>query len=218
MVNRSRDAAWRRPAPGQEPQLPAGEAPADTLIVEDAEEAPHRPVPGDDDHGSPLSPPWLILAAGAVMGAILTIAVYSTAVGGGSGTNQFAFGGAGPGQGGGQGAPNQGFQPQGQGQPGQGQAQPGAAAQQGALAQANVLPRAPDFTGVVRSLAGNSLTVDTPQGTRVIQVSGQTQVFRSDGTQGSMADVSRGSTVAIVVSTDPVDRVLRADAIGLLGR
>jgi hypothetical protein len=70
----------------------------------------------------------------------------------------------------------------------------------------------------VRALTGSSLTVDTPQGSRVVQVTAETQVIRADGSTGQRADLTRGSTVAVVTSNDPVTRELRADAIGLLGR
>ena len=80
------------------------------------------------------------------------------------------------------------------------------------------MPRAPDLVGQIRALVGSSLTVDTPQGSRVVQVTSETQVLKADGTQGSRSNLARGTTVAVVTSNDPVTRELRAEAIGLLGR
>ncbi len=193
-----------------------------------------------------------MVAAGAVMGGILSIAAYSVAVGSGNTGNQGTFGALGGGnrQGQAQGVPGQGqggfqqpqggLQPQpgqgqgqgqGQGLPGQRQAQPVNPGQvpgqapgqvqpnnQGADAVTNLLPRAPDFVGQVRTVSGSSLTVDTPQGSRVVQVTDETQFIRADGSAGSAADLTRGSVVAVVTSTDPATRVLKADAIGLVSR
>ena len=60
------------------------------------------------------------------------------------------------------------------------------------------------------------MTVDTQQGTRVVQVDSETQVVLSDGSSGKASDLTRGSIVVVVASTDPNTRLLRADAVGVL--
>jgi hypothetical protein len=138
------------------------------------------------------------------MGAVLGIAVYSAAVSSGDGASQpLAFGGPGGRQ---QPPIGQGFQVPGQAPAGM----PGLAA--------NLLPRAPDFVGQVRTLVGSTLTVDTPQGSRVVQVTPETRVLLADGSDGSRDDLRRGATVAVVASSDPVTREVSAEAIGLLNR
>jgi hypothetical protein len=138
------------------------------------------------------------------MGAVLGIGVYSAAVSGGEGGNQpLAFGA-----------------PGGRQQPpiGQGFQVPGQAPAGVAGPAANLLPRAPDFVGQVRTLVGSSLTVDTAQGSRVVQVTPETRVLLADGSEGSVTDLRRGVTAAVVTTNDPVTRELRAEAIGLLNR
>jgi hypothetical protein len=188
----------------------------------------------DFEPGSPMPRSWLIALAGAVMGGILSIGLYSQAVGSSSSGNSFAFGGPGGGQ--------RGPQPQFQGAPNQGGVQPnqgvapqrnqngqlipggqGQAQANGGIGGANqgqaaigALPRAPDFSGSIRNISGTSATVDSPQGTRVVEVDSGTQVFRSDGSSGSASDLTRGSVVAVVASTDPNTRLLRAEAIAIL--
>ncbi len=61
-----------------------------------------------------------------------------------------------------------------------------------------------------------NLTVDTPQGSRVVEYDADTQIFLSDGSRGSASDLTRGVIIAVVTSTDPNTRLLRADAIGVL--
>jgi hypothetical protein len=221
------DSVWRRPGSADGPAT-AGAAAAST--PSDAETAPAPSVkgpgalawPGPEastggtpaaggEPGSPVPRSVLMVAAGAVMGAIVALALYSLAVGSsGAGSNQFAFGGPG----------NRGQAPFQQGNPGfqRGQAQqpPGFQGQRGQLQpqlQNNALPRTPDFVGQVRSIAGRSMTVDTVNGSRVVQVTPDTQVYLADGRAGSASDLERGSIVAVVTSTDPATRLLVADAV-----
>jgi hypothetical protein len=249
------DAAWRRPddqateerSIDQQPpatdsgagvtrsELPQVDAEAPP-VQQEAAVAPPVPAPAavaasaERELGSPVPRTWLVALAGAVMGGILTVAIYSQAVGSGGSNNNFAFGGPGGPGGGrqqfGQAAPNQaGIPNQGRFQQNQGQGQlaPGGQAQgnfgqQGLQNQATIigaLPRVPDFSGSVRTISGGSMTVDTPQGSRVVQVDGTTQVVLSDGSSGSPSDISRGSVVAVVASTDPNTRLLHADAVGI---
>ncbi|HXH22873.1 MAG TPA: hypothetical protein VNN10_12675 [Dehalococcoidia bacterium] len=193
---------WRRPAPGAPGgpgQAEAGGAGQDQPKAATVAAVSYR--------GSPLPREWLIAAASAVMGAVLGVAVYSMAVGSGDAAVPGAFGGPGgprPQQ-----PAGQGFQP-----PGPAPGAPGLP-QQGGIG-ANLLPRAPDFSGQVRTLVGASLTVDTPQGSRVVQVTADTRILRPDGSAGSRADLARGALVAVVTTNDPVTRELRAEAIGIL--
>jgi hypothetical protein len=260
MVRDSRgNAAWRRPAEG-EAAVPAAleasaveenagaaatagpaatEAAAATFapgldvaetVVADKPGPPARSW--EHEPGSPMPRSWLMVLAGAVMGGILSIALYSQAVGssngntgfGGPGGGRAGFGQAGPGQGQG-GVPNGGFA--GAGGAGQGQLpnRNGAGGQangqangagQGQVPQFSFLPRPPDLSGSIRTVTTRNLTVDTPQGTRVVEYDSDTQVFLSDGSSGSASDLTRGAVIAVVTSTDPNTRLLRADAIGVL--
>jgi hypothetical protein len=232
-----RDAVWRRPGPIDEPasgdDTPASRsagtpAPSQVEAAATANEAAAAPAfeaagslawPGPEaaatgEPGSPVSRSVLMVAAGAVMGAIVALALYSLAVGSsGSGPNQFAFGG---------GRAPAPFQ---QGNPGvqRGQAQPplpGGQNPRGGQVlpqlQDNALPRTPDFVGQVRTISGRSMTVDTAGGSRVVQVTADTRVYLADGSPGSASDLQRGSTVAVVTSTDPATRLLVADAVQLV--
>jgi hypothetical protein len=234
MVTDNTNTVWRR---GNDDIASSPEAqPLASAVV--APPAPTQAPPAapaayyESDAGSPLPRAWLIALAGAVMGGILSIAVYSQAVGSGGTPGGFAFGGPGGARGG---APqpqfqgpnqggvqqnggiqrnqNQGPVPGGQG-PAQGNAIPGGT--NGGPAAIAGLPRAPDFSGSIRNISGSSATVDTPQGTRVVEVDSQTQVIKVDGSAGSPSDLSRGAVIAVVASTDPNTRLLRADAIAIL--
>ena len=101
----TRDSAWRRPVPGDQPPgvtepaapVPAHESAASQATRRQPSPADGAPLPVtssiEPDRGSPVPRQWLMVAAGSVMGAILAVGVYSVAVGGGGGnSNQFAFG------------------------------------------------------------------------------------------------------------------------------
>ena len=224
MVSES-DAVWRRPGAADGPAA-GGDTAGGAAPDAESTAAPSVKAPGalawpasetatgeapavGRELGPPVSKSVLMVAAGAVMGALVALALYSLAVGSsGSGPNQFAFGG---------GRAQAPFQ---QGNPGfqRGQAQqpPGVQGQRGQFVPQvpnNALPRTPDFVGQVRSIAGRSMTVDTVNGSRIVQVTPDTRVYLVDGSAGSASDLERGSVVAVVTATDPATRLLGAEAV-----
>ena len=162
--------------------------------------------------GSPIPRLALVAIAGLALAALMTLAAYSMIEGDSNATTAMGpggFGGPRPGAGAPQGGPGAG---QGQ-QPNRGPIgqQPGQLGQ----AQQNVLPAPADIIGRVQNLTGRNLTVQTPQGQRVVQIDDATAIYKSDGSRGASADIPRGGNVA-VVSAVGQDRLLHAIAILVL--
>ncbi|HLF71288.1 MAG TPA: hypothetical protein VI759_03980 [Dehalococcoidia bacterium] len=179
--------------------------------------------------GSPVPRVALMAVAGLALAALMLLAGYSMVTGNDNGIN----GGFGAPPGGPGGAPRggipQGAQPQGQfggpgqapGQgvvPGQGQ-QPGQGGgvpnAQGGQQNFGVLPAPADIVGRVQAFNGKSLTLQTPQGMRAVQIDADTPIYRANGSLGTIADILQGRDVA-VVSEIGQDRLLHAVAILIL--
>jgi hypothetical protein len=62
----------------------------------------------------------------------------------------------------------------------------------------DVLSGPPDIVGQVVSLNGSSLTVSSQAGRRTVTLTADTNILRSDGTDGTRGDLARGSFVAMV--------------------
>ena len=74
----------------------------------------------------------------------------------------------------------------------------------------------PDLIGVVQSVARRSVTVRTPQGLRLVLVSGETRVKRADGQEASLADLRRNMPVAVFGQFSNDGRTLVASVIVIL--
>ena len=59
-------------------------------------------------------------------------------------------------------------------------------------------PGRPDVIGRVRSVAGDSITLETPQGPRLVTVNGETEVKRAEGEEeSSLEDIEPGISIAV---------------------
>ena len=74
----------------------------------------------------------------------------------------------------------------------------------------------PDLIGTVQSVARRSVTVRTPQGLRLVLVSGETRVERTDGQEASLADLRRYMPVAVFGQFSDDGRTLMASVIVIL--
>ena len=113
---------------------------------------------------------------------------------------QAGQGGFGAPQGGQPGAVPQGGQNQGAvpGQPGFG----GQGGQnQDNNVGAGILSRNPDLVGRVTSATDRSVTIVTAQGSRAVQITNDTVIYRADGSIGSLTDLDRNDNLAIVLIT-----------------
>lgn len=117
---------------------------------------------------------------------------------------------AGPG-----GPPGQPGQPPPGGQPGQ---LPGGGTGQPSFGPPGDLPPGrPDVTGRVRSVAGDSITLDTPQGPRLVTVNDETEVKRAEGEgEVSLEDIEPGRPIAVFGQFDGGGKTLVAQVIVIL--
>lgn len=82
--------------------------------------------------------------------------------------------------------------------PGLGAFQPPAGQGQRGAAPFGALSRPADIIGQIGSLNGDSLTVNSQTGPRVVTLTSDTEILLSDGTAGSRTDLQRGRVVGIV--------------------
>lgn len=145
-------------------------------------------------HRAPARRRLTILASGTVMALLMLIGVFSIGVWVGAGRPDSAatfggFGGGGPrGFGGNGGAPPGGF----------GGVQPPGGQPQGGAPTFSALSRPADIIGQIGSLNGDTLTVNSQTGARVVTLTAGTKILLSDGTAGSRADLQQGRVVGIV--------------------
>jgi hypothetical protein len=130
------------------------------------------------------------------------------------GPPQGPAGGPSPGQpgqppGGGSGQPPPGSQP---GQP------PGGGSGQPSFSPPGDLPPGrPDVIGRVRSMTGDNITLDTPQGPRLVTVNGETEVKRTEGEEEvGLEDIEPGTPVAVFGQFNGGGKILVAQAIVIL--
>lgn len=143
---------------------------------------------------SPLRRRLMILASGAIMASLMLIGAFSIGVwvGAGRPDTTATFGGFGGGAARGPGG-------NGGGAPGAfGGVQPPGGQGQGAAAVFSVLSRPADIIGQIASLNGDSLTVNSQLGPRVVTLTADTKILLSDGTAGSRADLQQGRVAGIV--------------------
>jgi hypothetical protein len=144
------------------------------------------------ERGAPVRRRLTILASGTVMALLMLAGVFSIGVWVGAGRPDsaatFGFGGGGPRGGGNGGAPPGGV----------GGAQPPGGQPQGGAATFSALSRPADIIGQVGSLNGDTLTVNSQTGARVVTLTASTKIMLSDGTAGSRADLQQGRVVGIV--------------------
>jgi hypothetical protein len=113
------------------------------------------------------------------------------------------------------GAPGVG--PQQPGAPGVGPQQPGAPGggpqQPGSPGGGTLFtpPGPPDLVGRVRSASGDTLTIETPQGGRMVLVNEETEVrYAEGGVEASQEEIQRGSQLAVFGEFDADGRTLTA--------
>ena len=119
---------------------------------------------------------------------------------------------AGPGGGPPPGQPGQ--QPPGD-QPGQ---PPGAGPDQPSFGPPGDLPPGrPDVIGRVRSVAGDSITLATSQGPRLVMVNDETEVKRAEGEEkASLGDIGPGTSIAVFGQFNGEGKTLVAQVIVIL--
>ena len=73
----------------------------------------------------------------------------------------------------------------------------------------------PVLKGIVRRLSRDLITVETKDGTKMVQISSDTAVRLTENGEGegSLDDVKPGVEVAVIGRMDPDERMLRADVI-----
>ena len=73
----------------------------------------------------------------------------------------------------------------------------------------------PVLRGIVRRLSRDLITIETKDGTKMVQVSSDTAVRLTENgeREGSLEDVKPGVGVAVIGRMDPDARMLRADTI-----
>ena len=116
-----------------------------------------------------------------------------------------------------------GQQPPG-GQPGQppggspDQQPPGGGPGQPSFGPPGDLPTGrPDVIGRVRSVAGDSITLDTPQGPRLVTFSDETEVRRAEGEkEASLEDIEPGTPIAVFGQFNGGGKTLVAQVIVIL--
>ena len=71
--------------------------------------------------------------------------------------------------------------------------------------------------GRVRSVAGDSITLDTPQGPRLVTVNDQTEVKRAEGEEDvSLEDIEPGTPIAVFGQFNGGGKTLVAQVIVIL--
>jgi len=72
--------------------------------------------------------------------------------------------------------------------------------------------------GRVRSVAGASITLDTPQGPRLVTVNDQTEVKRAEGKEeeASLEDIEPGTSIAVFGQFNGGGKTLVAQVIVIL--
>lgn len=156
----------------------------------------------------------LLIAGGVfIVVAIVAIAAFSLGVyvgehGWTAGPPSIAGPGGGP-------PPGQPGQPPPDGQPGQ---PPGRGPGQPSFGPPGDLPPGrPDVIGQVRSVAGDSITLQTPQGPRLVTVNDETEVKRAKGEEeASLADIEPGTPIAVFGQFNGGGKTLVAQVIVIL--
>ena len=78
-------------------------------------------------------------------------------------------------------------------------------------------PGRPDVIGRVRSVAGDSITLDTPQGPRLVTISEETEVKRAEGEEeASLEDIEPDTRIAVFGQFNGGGRTLLAQVIIIL--
>ncbi len=78
-------------------------------------------------------------------------------------------------------------------------------------------PGRPEVIGRVRSVAGDSITLNTPQGPRLITISDETEVKRAEGGEkASLEDIEPGTPIAVFGQFNGGGRTLLAQVIVIL--
>jgi hypothetical protein len=68
--------------------------------------------------------------------------------------------------------------------------------------------------GRVRSVAGDSITLDTPQGPRLVTVNDETEVKRAEGEgEASLEDIEPGTPIAVFGQFNGTGKTLLAQVI-----
>ena len=166
-----------------------------------------------------------ILIAGGVVIVVVIVAIATFSLGvyvgergwtagppsiaGPGGPPQGPAGGPPPGQ------PGQPGQPPPDGQPGQ---PPGGGPDQPSFGPPGDLPPGrPNVIGRVRSVAGDSITLDTPQGPRLVTVNDETEVKRAEGEEeASLEDIEPGTPIAVFGQFNGGGKTLVAQVIVIL--
>jgi hypothetical protein len=144
------------------------------------------------------------LIAGGVFIVIVIVAIAAFSLG--------VYVGAGPGGGP---PPDQPGQPPPGGQPGQ---PPGGSPGQPSFGPPGDLPPGrPDVIGRVRSITGDSITLNTPQGPRLVTVNDETEVKRAEGEEeSSLEDIEPGTSIAVFGQFNGGGKTLVAQVIVIL--
>ncbi len=78
-------------------------------------------------------------------------------------------------------------------------------------------PGRPDVIGRVRSVAGDSITLETPQGPRLVTVNDETEVKRAEGEEEvSLEDIKPGTPIAVFGQFNGVGKTLVVQVIVIL--
>jgi hypothetical protein len=78
-------------------------------------------------------------------------------------------------------------------------------------------PGRPDIVGWVRSVAGDSITLNTPQGPRLVTVNDETEVKRAEGEgEASLGDIEPGTQIAVFGQFNGGGKTLVAQVIVIL--
>ena len=111
--------------------------------------------------------------------------------------------------------PGQPGQPPPGGQPGQ---SPGGGPGQPSFGPPGDLPSGrPDVIGWVRSVAGDSITMDTPQGPRLVTVNGETEVKQTEKEEeASLEDIKPDTPIAVFGQFNGGGKTLLAQVIVVL--
>jgi hypothetical protein len=128
---------------------------------------------------------------------------------------------AGPGGGLPPGQPGQqppGGQPEQPAEGGPGQQPPGGGSGQPSLGPPGDLPPGePEVIGRVRSVAGDSITLQTPQGPRLVMVNDETEVKQAEGEEeASLEDIEPDTRIAVFGQFNGAGKTLMAQVIVIL--
>ena len=171
-----------------------------------------------------------LLIAGGVFTVVVIVAIATFSLGvyvgehgwtagppsiaGPGGPPQGPAGGPSPGQpgqppGGGSGQPLPGSQP--------GQPSGGGPGQPSFSPPGDLPPGRPDVIGRVRSMTGDNITLNTPQGPRLVTVNDETEVKRAEGEEEvSLEDIEPGTPIAVFGQFNGGGKILVAQAIVIL--